>query len=736
MIASRRGRPRIKFEAASPEQADQLLRSPETIRWAADAYDNPRWSNARSTSTGQDRRTVASAFPNRTSVGDWAKTAQELLEMPYQDLERGLAALPLLTRRIPKKKAWHPSYDPNDTRDIYVPCILRRVLSNAVADVLARVTSGRLSEAAVAYIPGNKDPVLTAVEDIARATGRGAVFYVRIDIRDCFNRVPWKPLRRALLRLGLPRAFVNKVMAMQRVDEVTRSGRRSSRKEGVPAGLPESGTLLNILMKDLHEELLGFEGVVIRMYADDLVIIGFSKRQVRNALALYISRVRDLGMDLKEAPRVHGVKLRDQVRTLVKNLHNETLVMLGIEIDHTGCLHMPATVKTAKYLQIRYMTEKAEDFDSIVAGGSRWASGATGTGPGLEVYDQDDIAELIEATYRYWVRINAADAEEFRQRAIVEAGCFGAQLRQGPHRKLYMAGLGHVTVRTSLPGDQEGSGPFDHRYLSYPFGDLVDVIRRSLGSSGENGGAGGSFHSSFYTDDGVDDSTGVIPRASGSSDGACDLDLSDEEDAFHEVFSSEDICRLIGDRFVPTASRTNESEDLADAEPGGALVPLEGVPPGYPAKTLVVHLEHQRLNDGAIHVEAHRFVDDLHGQSWLGPYREIHPEGEVAPALVSTMTTVLGFVSTKEASQVVVCGPGWIPKLFLRADRATRAVGMTLLVEQLHEVASSVRGTVTMAGPVRSPSRNPSSPSRMGRTSTLRSQARHTSDPHRQGQRH
>jgi len=282
----RRGLPAL----AEPSTAFDLLHDHNLLEWAADPWLNSHWHRASMMTRGRDGLTVSDAFPSRDSAAHWAEKADALIRLDLGAMKLEIPALKV--RPIEKKKRWDPEYDPTLERDIVVPCILRRVVSSHLAYILEITTKGRLPEAARAYVPGRMAPASTVAKEVARLTRRGHMYYVKLDLRDAFNSIPWKPLRRALLRMGYPQRFVDVLMLFVKapVERFVRgTWLEQPRYRGALAGLPESGILLNVLMTEVDERILSLADVYYARYSDDLIITGRTASDVARAASLLMN---------------------------------------------------------------------------------------------------------------------------------------------------------------------------------------------------------------------------------------------------------------------------------------------------------------------------------------------------------------------------------------------------------------------------------------------------------------
>ena len=125
-----------------PRDAMRLLLDPERVRWASDPHQNPRWSNAAQTTVGRDGQRQVEFFHQHGSVDQLVQQVQELLSLPIDDFRKQIP--PLKVTEHPKQRPWElQEGEILEMRQIVVPCIVRRAVSNLLADVL-EATAGHL----------------------------------------------------------------------------------------------------------------------------------------------------------------------------------------------------------------------------------------------------------------------------------------------------------------------------------------------------------------------------------------------------------------------------------------------------------------------------------------------------------------------------------------------------------------------------------------------------------------
>jgi hypothetical protein len=696
----RRGLPSL----AEPSTALDRLYDHDLLEWAANPWLNSHWHSASMMTKGRDGLTVSDAFPSLDSATSWVEKADALLRRDLGAMKCEIPALKV--RPIEKKKRWDPEYDPTIERDIVVPCILRRVLSSQLAYILEITTKGRLPEAARAYVPGRMAPASTVTKEVARLTQHGNLYYVKLDLRDAFNSIPWKPLRRALLRMGYPQRFVNVLMlfVQARVERFVRGRWLEQRRyRGALAGLPESGILLNVLMAEVDERILSLANVYYARYSDDLIITGRTSAEVARAANLLMNWAWGIGLEIKGVPR------RTDARRLVRDIRETRLELLGAEIDHLGDIHIPQSKIDAQLAKIEYFQRQAADIPRLVVGPSKYATGSRGAS--IATADQDDLDEMVEGFCKYWLPLNRAEAELFRSSASRLVSYGTHRKGYGPYRKLFAASLGRESAHPpSRAGGGSGSPctcpsdwierhvlPLVKDCLAYDQEDR-EAARRpagapTLGIAGDS--QSGERPSSPSPGLGTIDSGDRFPESASSS-----CEAIDPEDPLLCV----DPPSHQGVGFDPGASGGPDgaaAPDTAPANPGDHPARTMGWSPGALATAVFCFIDVRALDRDSVVVGMQEFTSD--GLE-LRPRRPlVSPRKGTEGAVAYLQTLVDRQRTAPHGSVLVALGPSWLPKQLLSRDRSFRRLGIFDLIKQVHRDSERARQLVVVVGPIRVP---------------------------------
>lgn len=431
-----------------PPDALRLVCDAERIRFACDPFANSRFWHADARTRGADGKLVATELASRAAVDAYAAEVTSLLGLPIPELEVLVQRDPrmrLLVRNIRTQRPWDEPGAPRKAREIVVPTVLRRCVSNLLAQVLEETADRILPSNAWAYRPGRRDAVVDAILSTASDIYFGKRVHVaRYDVSNAFPSLPWSGVEQALLAVSYPVEFVAILMAFVRAPRVRleRNGRLQvvPADRGCGAGLPESAILLNIFLRPLDLEIATrFPSVGHPRYSDDGLLSGASRDAVVGAFRTVQRFMTVHRLSLK------GVQPTMRATTAVRDLRTEPVEFLGATIQADGDVHvctpkLERQLRKLRYLRSRVPTSLAapETSLAIVAGRSMYAKGRA-----LRTYDFVDIQRCLLQFFLYCRALNEGQAVIFLRRAEREL-----QMHfQKPPRHLpslvWVAALGH-----------------------------------------------------------------------------------------------------------------------------------------------------------------------------------------------------------------------------------------------------------------------------------------------------
>ena len=278
----------------------------------------PTWEEA--LSLGSLRRAWDRVKRNKGAPGVNGQTIPSFahhLDEHIQDLQGEICGgtyqpLPLRSVPIPKRT-------PGTWRYLAIPTVRDRVLQQSLSALLIHRFDPLFLPCSFAYRPGRS--TADAVEALREHVAQGAVWYLKGDIRGCFDEIDWELLSRRLQVLQDPllRRLVNQAIR----SPLWRDGALHPRSRGVPQGGPLSPFLSNLFLHSFDHDLtrLGFR--LIR-FADDWVICASSPGELRDAYRVVLSVLGTL-------------KVRIQTeKTRQGDLRSEPVQFLGFRIDAHG----------------------------------------------------------------------------------------------------------------------------------------------------------------------------------------------------------------------------------------------------------------------------------------------------------------------------------------------------------------------------------------------------------------
>ena len=247
----------------------------------------------------------------------WARPKWKFIKK--QLLDGSYKPQPALRVEIPKESG--------GMRKLGTPCVLDRVVMQAIAKVLGDVFNPTFSEYNYGYRPERS--AQQAAKQAQEFYRQGYTYQVNIDLEQFFDTVNHDVLMVRVARRVKNKDLLKLIGRFLRAGVVI-NGRLHPTKEGVPQGSPLSPILSNILLDDLDKELES-RGHKFARYADDLAIFVKSKRAGERVLAS-VSRYLEQKLKVKvnqakskvspvKASSVLGFKIHHKkLRTLVSKV--------------------------------------------------------------------------------------------------------------------------------------------------------------------------------------------------------------------------------------------------------------------------------------------------------------------------------------------------------------------------------------------------------------------------------
>lgn len=262
----------------------------------------------------------------------WKLFREQLLNGSYQPS-------PALRVEIPKESG--------GVRYLGIPCVMDRVLMQAIAKVLGDIFDSTFSDSSYGYRP--RRSVQQAARQAQVCYQQGYVYQVDIDLEKFFDTVNHDVLMSLVSRRVKNKGLLKLLGRFLRAGVVV-DGRLQPTKKGVPQGSPVSPILSNILLDVLDKELESRGHKFVR-YADDLAVFVKSERAGERVLAsvsrflerklkVTVNKGKSKVSHVKDSSvlgfHVHGKKLRTLERKVLafkRELKRITRRCPGISIE-------------------------------------------------------------------------------------------------------------------------------------------------------------------------------------------------------------------------------------------------------------------------------------------------------------------------------------------------------------------------------------------------------------------
>jgi RNA-directed DNA polymerase len=201
-------------------------------------------------------------------------------------------------RPLPARRVYIPKPGVRDEqRPLSIPSVRDRIVQAAVKIVLEPVFEADMLECSFGFRP--RRSAHDALQVLIDECWRGRRWVVETDIADCFSAIPHDKLMQAVQERICDQPVLKLLRAMLRAG-VMEDGQLRRSATGTPQGGVISPVLCNVYLHRLDRAWDTQDGVLVR-YADDAIVMCWSRSQAERALERLTGLLADLGLEPKAA---------------------------------------------------------------------------------------------------------------------------------------------------------------------------------------------------------------------------------------------------------------------------------------------------------------------------------------------------------------------------------------------------------------------------------------------------
>ena len=201
-------------------------------------------------------------------------------------------------RPLPARRVYIPKPGVRDEqRPLSIPSVRDRIVQAAVKIVLEPVFEAGMLDCSFGFRPGRS--AHDALQVLIDECWRGRRWVVETDIASCFSAIPHDQLMQAVQERICDQPVLKLLRAMLRAG-VMEDGQLRRPATGTPQGGVVSPVLCNVYLHRLDRAWDEQDGVLVR-YADDAIVMCWSRSQAERALERLTSLLADLGLEPKAA---------------------------------------------------------------------------------------------------------------------------------------------------------------------------------------------------------------------------------------------------------------------------------------------------------------------------------------------------------------------------------------------------------------------------------------------------
>jgi RNA-directed DNA polymerase len=200
-------------------------------------------------------------------------------------------------RPLPARRVLIPKPGTKEQRPLSIPPVRGRIVQAAVKIVPGPVFEADFLPVSFGFRPGR--PAHGALQVLIDECWRGRRWVAETDIASCFSAVPHDKLMQAVEERVCDQPVLKLLRVILRAG-VTEDGQLRRPVAGTPQGGVISPVMCNVYLHRLDRAWDESDGVLAR-YADDLVVMCWSRSQAEQALERLTGLLADLGLEPKAA---------------------------------------------------------------------------------------------------------------------------------------------------------------------------------------------------------------------------------------------------------------------------------------------------------------------------------------------------------------------------------------------------------------------------------------------------
>jgi RNA-directed DNA polymerase len=200
-------------------------------------------------------------------------------------------------RPLPARRVFIPKPGTVEQRPLSIPAVRDRIVQAALKIVLEPIFEADMLDCSFGFRP--RRSAHDALQVLIDECYRGRRWVVETDIANCFSAIPHEGLMQAIEERVCDQTVLKLLRVILRAG-VMEDGRVRQTVSGTPQGGVVSPVLCNVYLHRLDRAWDEADGVLVR-YADDAIVMCWSRGQAERALSRLVELLAELGLEPKQA---------------------------------------------------------------------------------------------------------------------------------------------------------------------------------------------------------------------------------------------------------------------------------------------------------------------------------------------------------------------------------------------------------------------------------------------------